>query len=189
MTTTADPYAAVVLTGGTGARLGGADKAALDLAGRPLLAWSLAALEQAAEVVVVGDPVATPRPVRFAREDPPGGGPVAGLLAGRDALTGGAELLVVLACDMPLVKAGTVDRLVAAAAGVDGAALVGPDGRRALAMALDLGRLDAVRPPDPHGMPLRHLLAPLDLVAVPSVDDEHRDVDTWDDLAELRGRL
>ncbi|MXG88986.1 NTP transferase domain-containing protein [Nocardioides flavescens] len=184
-----DPYAAVVLTGGTGARLGGADKATLELAGRPLLAWTLAALERATEVVVVGDHVATPRPVRFTREDPPGGGPVAGLLAGCDALTGHPELVVVLACDMPLVGPATVARLVTAAAGGDGAALVGLDGRRALAMALDLGRLDAVRPPDPHGMPLRRLLAPLDLTPVPSVGDEHRDVDTWDDLADLRQRL
>jgi len=186
--TAADPYAAVVLSGGTGARLGGADKATLDLAGRSLLDWALAALEEADEVVVVGDPVATSRPVRFVREDPPGGGPVAGLLAGRDALTSDASWLVVLACDMPRVGAATVERLRAAAPGHDGAALVGPDGRRALAMALDLARLDAVRPPDPHGTALRRLLAPLDLAPVPSLGDEHRDVDTWDDLAALRQR-
>jgi molybdopterin-guanine dinucleotide biosynthesis protein A len=179
-----------VLAGGTGARLGGADKASLDLSGRPLLDWVLDATDGAVEVVVVGDPAPTRRPVRFVREEPPGGGPAAGLLAGRDALTAPVGAVLVLACDMPRVDAATVARLRAAAAGRDGAALVGPDGRRALAMVLDLARLDAVRPTrgEAHGMALRRLLAPLDLVAVDAVGDEHRDVDTWVDLARLQER-
>ena len=35
------------------------------------------------------------------------------------------------------------------------------------------------------GMALRALLAPLDLTEVPTVGDEHRDVDTWEDLRDL----
>ena len=34
-------------------------------------------------------------------------------------------------------------------------------------------------------MALRALLAPLDLAEVPTVADEHRDVDTWEDLRDL----
>ena len=75
--------AAVILAGGTGARLGGADKAAIEYAGTTLLERALAAAAAAVEVVVVADPAPTSRPVTFAREDPAYGGPVAGLLAGR----------------------------------------------------------------------------------------------------------
>ncbi len=50
---------AVVVAAGRGTRLGAPDKALLPLAGRPMLAWSLDALEAAAEisevVVVAGD--------------------------------------------------------------------------------------------------------------------------------------
>src|SRR5690606_7523849 len=73
---------AVVLTGGTGARLGGADKASIEIGGLTLLERALDALLDVDDVVVVGEPVRTSRPVTFTREDPAGGGPAAGLLAG-----------------------------------------------------------------------------------------------------------
>ena len=74
-------YAAVVLSGGTGRRLGGTDKALLELDGATLLGRALAAVAGADEVVVVGPSAATAYPVGFVLEDPPGGGPAAGLLA------------------------------------------------------------------------------------------------------------
>ena len=77
-----------MLAGGAAARLDGADKASVELHGRTLLTWALDAVVDAAEVVVVGDPVPTHRPVTFTREDPRHGGPVAALLTGRDALLG-----------------------------------------------------------------------------------------------------
>ena len=57
-----------------------------------------------------------------------------------------------------------------AAEGHDGAVLVGPDGRRQLALVLDVARLDAVRPSleEQHGLALHRLLAPLDLAEVPA---------------------
>ena len=64
-------FAAVVLTGGSGTRLGGADKAALVHAGRTLLEHALAAVSEAAQTVVVGPPVEVSREVVFARESPP----------------------------------------------------------------------------------------------------------------------
>lgn len=182
------PYAAVVLAGGTAARLDGTDKAGVEYAGRTLLEHALAAAADAVETVVVGDPVPTSRPVTFTREDPAYGGPAAGLLAGRDALAATPALLLVLAVDMPLVRPGTVRRLVAAAAGHDGAFLTDPDGRRQLAGVLDVGALDRVRPDDTHGLPLHRLLAPLNLATVPPDDDEATDVDTWADLRDLRDR-
>jgi hypothetical protein len=88
---------------------------------------------------------------------------------------------------MQQVSAWTFRRLPEAAAGHDGAVLVGPDGRRQLAMVLDVARLDAVRPglEEQHGLPLHRLLAPLDLVEVAAEGREHRDVDTWADVRDL----
>jgi len=184
--------AAVVLAGGTASRLDGADKASVELDGRTLLEHALDAVVDADEVVaVMPESVPTSRPVTVTREDPAYGGPVAGLLAGTDALVAPADLVVVLAVDMPWVTPATVRRLREAAAGHDGAFLVDAQGRRQLAGVLDGPRLAAVSPTleDRHGMPLHRLLLPLDLVDVPARDRESRDVDTWADLRQGREEL
>ncbi len=184
---------AVILSGGTGSRMGGVDKAALTYAGASMLERALRAVAAADPVVVVGPahPLAHPAggELRFVREEPPLGGPAAALLAGRDSLGRVDGLMVVLAVDMPLVGPATVDRLVAAATGVDGAFLTDAEGRRQLAGVLRLAALDGVRPArgtEP-GLPLHRLLHDLELAAVPPVPDEGRDVDTWDDYAGLPG--
>ena len=79
-----------------------------------LLEHVLGALAEVPEVVVVGDEVVTSRPVTFVREDPAGGGPAAGLLAGLAGFPRPPRLVVVLAVDMPLVTTATVRRLVEA---------------------------------------------------------------------------
>jgi molybdopterin-guanine dinucleotide biosynthesis protein A len=179
------PYAAVILAGGTAVRMDGADKAGIEYAGRTLLERALLAVADAAEVVVVGEQVPTSRPVTFVREDPPLGGPAAGLLAGVAALAHQPRGLFVLAVDMPFVTAETLRRLVAAAAGHDGAFLVDADGRRQLAGVLDPAAVARARPDDPHGLPLHRLLQTFDLAAVAADGDEARDVDTWTDLRDL----
>ena len=63
-------WSAVVLAGGTAARLDGVDKAGVEIGGRTLLEHVLAALAGAAEVVVVGESVPTSVPVTFTRESP-----------------------------------------------------------------------------------------------------------------------
>ena len=180
-------FSAVLLAGGRGARLGGADKASVEYLGRTLLEHALDALVDAAEIVVVGDPVPTTRPVTFTRESPRYGGPVAALLTGRDALLRTPVTLGVLAVDMPLVGHDTFRRLRAAAAGHDGAFLADPGGRRQLAGVLDVARLDGVRPDleGQHAMALHALLADLDLATVAPIGDEARDIDTWTDLRDL----
>jgi molybdopterin-guanine dinucleotide biosynthesis protein A len=168
-------FCAVILAGGRAARLGGADKASMEVDGRTLLAHALDAVIDAAEVVVVGEPVPTERPVTFTLESPRYGGPAAALLA-------------VLAVDMPYLRADTFRRLLAAGADGDGAVLIDPSGRRQLALVVNTARLDAVRPglEGQHDLPLHRLLEALDLVEVPSTGTEHRDVDTWEDLRDLR---
>ncbi len=186
--------AAVVLVGGTGVRLGGRDKASLELAGSTLLEHALAATAEADEVVVVGPHRQTSRPVGWTREEPPGGGPAAGLLAGIDALTQAPDVVCVLAVDMPRFTAGTLTRLVdvlLAAPDADAACLVDEDGREQwLAGVYRHPALAAVRPGDrhaEHGLSTRRLLRPLRILAVRAVADEARDVDTWTDLRRLRG--
>ena len=136
-------FSAVVLAGGTAARMGGADKAGIELGGRTLLQHALDAVVDAVEVVVVGDPVPTDLPATFVREDPAYGGPAAALLTGLGALLEEASTVVVLAVDMPRVTPHTLRRLRLATAGHDGSALVDATGRRQLAMALDVGALRA----------------------------------------------
>ncbi len=179
---------AVILSGGTAARLSGADKASIEIHGRTLLEYALDAVMDAGEVVVVGDWVPTNRPVTFAREDPPLGGPAAAVLAGLDAFIAPPRQLVVLAVDMPLVTLDTIARLRDAAALRDGAVLVDGSGRRSLAYVLDTEVLQAKRPAygDEFGMSLRALFGGLDLAAVPAVAGETRDVDTFEDLRDLR---
>lgn len=177
-------YAAVVLTGGAGERLGGVDKAAVVVAGGTLLERALEAAYEASEVVVVGHPVAVPEGVRVVREEPAGGGPAAGLLAGSAVVT--APRVVTWAVDMPFVDSATVRRLLAAAgepAAGDGAVLVDEHGRRQLCLAVRRDALDRVRPVDAHGVGLFAMLAGLELVEVPAVADEALDVDTAADLA------
>ncbi len=179
-----------MLTGGTAARMGGADKAALEVGGVTLLERALAATAAAHEVVVVGEEVPTSRTVTWTREQPPGGGPAAGLLAGLDALPQRPELLAVLAVDMPRVSAATFARLAdAVGEDADGALLVDAEGRRQLLCGVyRSAALQRARPPvraDEHGLPVRRLLAPLRLVEVPALAGEASDVDTWEDLRSL----
>ncbi|MEU7317258.1 DUF6457 domain-containing protein [Streptomyces sp. NPDC007083] len=87
------PYAALVLAGGGARRLGGADKPAVTVGGRPLLDRVLAACGDATATVVVGPRRPTCRPVLWAREEPPGGGPLAALQAGLDALAAAPDAL------------------------------------------------------------------------------------------------
>lgn len=203
--------AAVVLSGGGGARLGGAAKHALELDGRTLLERVLAAVAPMVEdVVVVGPEVPTTRPVLFTREDPAGGGPAAGLVEGVETLRRLRGTLpdrvVALAVDMPLVTPRTIERLLAAldassadagtaatAGGPDGALLVDTDGRRQpLCAVYRAAPLLAAVPPgraSAYGLPMRRLVFGLRLVEVPAERDEAADVDTWEDLRRLQAKV
>ena len=194
MTTNPDPdaFGAVILSGGTGRRLGLIDKSALIVGGRTLLERAIGSVLGAEQIVVVGPapaaalpiPAGGP-PIRFTLEAPVGGGPAAGLLAGRDAMESRVTRTVVLAVDMPGVNSATIDRLLAAHLDPrDGAFLHGPDGRRQLAGVVSTKALDRVRPPagQTSGLPMHRLLDLLDLAVVAAVGAEGLDIDTWADL-------
>ncbi|MEU4209779.1 NTP transferase domain-containing protein [Streptomyces sp. NPDC026206] len=118
-------YEAVVLAGGAARRLGGADKPAVRVGGRPLLDRVLGACPDAGRTVVVGPRRPTVRPVTWAREEPPGGGPLAALAAGLRHVR--ADRVLVLSADLPFLGPETVRALLAGlddgggVGGVDGA--------------------------------------------------------------------
>ncbi len=97
-------FDAIVLAGGRASRLGGTPKPGLLLDDRPLLAHALDAVRDAEAVAVVGpEDLDVPAGVRLTREEPPFGGPVAGIDAGLHALDrpGAPSVVVLLAVDVP----------------------------------------------------------------------------------------
>ncbi|MFK8912770.1 molybdenum cofactor guanylyltransferase, partial [Streptomyces sp. YS-3] len=123
------PYDAIVLAGGAARRLGGADKPGVLVGGRALLDRVLAACAGAGTTVVVGEPRTTTRPVRWTREEPAGGGPLAALDAGLRQTT--APLVLALSADLPFLGAPTVTALLDAlvAGGHEGVLCVDDGGR------------------------------------------------------------
>lgn len=175
-------FDAVVLAGGAGRRLGGADKPALPVGGVPLLERVLDAVSGAEQVVVVGPERPTGRPVRWTREQPPGGGPAAAVAAGLALV--GAPLAVVLAADLPLLDRPTVTALLRAVRG-DGALLVDDDGQeqllagawRTASLTAAVARLSPVA-----GLSVRRLLAGLSRTPVVPEGPVWLDCDTADDV-------
>ncbi|PYC68836.1 bifunctional protein IspD/ispF [Micromonospora arborensis] len=105
-------YAAVVLAGGSARRMGGVDKPALPVGGRPMRDRVLAAVTDATPRVLVGTADAVPAGVRVVREDPPGGGPVAAAAAGLALLDSDATLVALLAADLPLLTRAAIGSLL-----------------------------------------------------------------------------
>jgi molybdopterin-guanine dinucleotide biosynthesis protein A len=190
--------AVVVLAGGGARRWGGQNKTAALLGGRSVLehavAGARAGVAPAATVVVAGPQQAGPAGVEWVREDPPGGGPVAGLAAAVAVLAVPVEVVVVVAGDAPF--GGTaVPRLINGLLGdpdADAAVGVDPDGRRqpllaAYRLAALLRSLAAVG--DPAGAPLRAVLAGLAVAEVPVTEREALDLDTPELLGRARALI
>ena len=227
------PVDLIVLAGGRGSRLGGVLKPAVEVAGRTLLSRVLDARPVARHAVVVGPPAAQPAaappatapaapaaltPLIWALEDPPFGGPVAGLAAGLAALDAHAALetnaphetgiddpeppagwLLVLACDLPW-GADAARLLVAAASALeklddrqDGVHLVDSSGHAQ--WLAGIYRAPALRAAVARlgdrvdGASMRQLLAGLQLEGLRDDYGAGVDVDTWQDVQSSTVRL
>ncbi|MFK0101221.1 NTP transferase domain-containing protein [Streptomyces sp. NPDC091040] len=189
-------YDAIVLAGGAAKRLGGADKPAVRVGGRPLLDRVLAACPDAGTTVVVGDRRPTARAVTWAREVPPGGGPLAALGAGVRHTS--AERVLVLSADLPFLGADTVAALLAASGreGVEGALCSDEGGRDQPLVAVYRGEplrrelaCLAVEHGGLGGLPLRLLTQELTLCRVAAGPLASFDCDTWEDIASARARI
>lgn len=129
--------AAVVLAGGGGRRLGGADKALIDLAGRPLLAHVLARLSPQVDRIVLS---ANGDPARFAAFGLPvvsdaaaDRGPLAGIAAAAAFCTNrwpDVCYLLSVPVDLPLLPSDLLARLHAAAERAGGCAASASAGGR-----------------------------------------------------------
>ncbi|WP_406303975.1 molybdenum cofactor guanylyltransferase [Streptomyces sp. NBC_00885] len=189
-------YDAIVLAGGAAKRLGGADKPAVRVGGRALLDRVLGVCRDAGRTVVVGGRRATARPVVWAREEPPGGGPLAALDAGVRQVEAGAVL--VLSADLPFLGERTVRQLIGTlgTSGREAALLTDAGGRdqplvaayrteplrRELALlATEYGSLT--------GLPLRLLTQELDLARIDAEPLASFDCDTWEDISAARARI
>ena len=182
-------FDAVILAGGRGERLGGADKAAVVIDGVTLLERVVTAAGDADRVVCVGPERDTSRPVRWTREQPPGGGPVAALAAGFELVE--EPIVVVLAVDLPFVTPDVVTSLVdrlgdaVSALAADSAGIHQPLLAAYRTEALR-GRLRSLG--DPGGASMKSLVAGLDHVTIPA-PDATQDVDTQADLERVRAKL
>ena len=192
----------VVLAGGRATRLDGQDKAALVVGGSSLLDRLLAQVgpgapgELGGRVVVVGR---TPVPAGVLRtvEDPPGGGPVAGVVAGLDLLDRASshQWVAVAAVDQPEAgralaplrqELAVVPRAVQAVrpwgSGFEEQWLLACYRREALREALrSLPQVDGAR--------MRDVAAALRWMLVLSPADHLGDLDTWADKEAWERRL
>lgn len=124
----------IILAGGAGRRMGGADKALLPLWGRPLVAHVIDRFAPQVEGLAIS---ANGDPARFARfglpvlADEAPLGPLSGILAGlRHAVARGATALVSVPCDSPFLPGDLVPQLcLAAETAPSGVALVQAGGR------------------------------------------------------------
>lgn len=186
---------AIVLCGGESRRFG-ADKTAADLDGRTVLDNLLDSLPPDWHVTCVGEERPTTRQVTWAREKPPGGGPLAGVAA---ALAGAThDVAVILGGDMPFAgptAAHLVEQLVdfgvlSSPGPLDAVAAHDAHGRiQPLLLAAPTATLRKAIPEPAHGIPLMRLLDGLRVASVDPSPGADLDVDTPEDLSVARRRL
>lgn len=176
--------------------MGGVDKARLKVADERLLDRALAAAPRARQAVVVG-PADEPGAdgIDYTMEDPPGGGPAAGVAAGLAQLGTPAPWVLVLAVDQPRAGGAVtsiVDRLAHLPGGVDAVCHRDSSGHpqwllaayRTAALRRALAALDST-----HGVAMRRAVAPLCFEYLFGDSDYLGDIDTWEDHARWEARL
>ena len=189
--------AAIVVGGGGGERLGGVSKPDLTLGGVRLIDRVCGVLTEACAVgcvAVVPPSVRVPDGVARTLEDPPGGGPLAGIDAGLRALGVGDDVLVVVvSVDAPGVGAFLPALLEPALReGVEGRIVRGGDPEpfdqylmgvyRAASLRRAIDEAVAVYG-SVRGVGVRRVLRALDVERVSVGADVCRDIDTPEDVA------
>jgi molybdopterin-guanine dinucleotide biosynthesis protein A len=179
-------FDAIVLAGGSARRMAGADKPFVDVGGRPLIDYALAAVRAAGQIIVVGPRRSGISGVLWCREQPAGGGPVAAVAAGVELVN--ADVVVVLAADQPDI--GPAVPVLVNALGENDLALLQADGRlnylaaawRTSALQARLAHLETTE-----GASMRLLVDGARMVEVPDDQGWSVDCDTWADIERARG--
>ncbi len=200
----------IILAGGTAKRLGGVSKPDVVVGGQRLIDRALAevaTVAPGAPIAVVAPPnVEVPTGIVRVLEDPPLGGPLAGVAAGFSALRAFATyrpdaFIAVLTCDAPLAPR-LYPQLVGAASSPqdDGGQLVGGaipvlQNENGEAQAQYLhglyrgGALEQLLAGSVRDTSVRSVFRQLRLATVTDVERVGMDVDTWEDAAALEQRL
>lgn len=200
------PVDLVVLAGGQGRRLGGRNKAALEIGGRSLLYRLLTGVDLGGQLVLVqpepesgrlpGEAARAGR-VRRTLEDPPDGGPVAGIAAGLDALPRGSSVswVAVVAVDQPQAAqalAALADELRQVPDTAEAVSHVDATGHRQWLLAVyrrsALERALAALP-DVRDTSVRRLVSDLRWHEVERGAEHLGDVDTWEDVEAWARRV
>ncbi len=189
----ASAWSAIVLTGGTGRRLGGRSKADLPVDGVAAFDRLISSLPHDVDLFVAGPERPAPAGIRFRQESPPHGGPVAGIAATLDEVT--TPVVAILATDVPWAGP-LVRRLVSLMdeSDVDAVIPVSPDGRRQLlcsAWRTPALRQALLKLGDPRDRAVRDLLAHVSVLDVPLTPAEMPDaldIDTPADLERAQRR-
>ncbi|MGJ6980498.1 molybdenum cofactor guanylyltransferase [Aestuariimicrobium soli] len=190
--------AAIILAGGTSERMG-TDKLALEIAGQTLLDRAVAAASSVAKTIVVAGtprPLGTPEPVTFVLENPPLGGPLAGIAAALASLPAEVDEVLVLAGDLAhpdevVALLTESPRPSTTTEGRDGLALVDDESfvqylaacYRRTALAAAIGS-----PDDARDRGVRRVLHTLDLATIPAPTSAVADLDTPDQARDAGAR-
>ncbi|VEI13169.1 molybdenum cofactor guanylyltransferase [Trueperella bialowiezensis] len=185
--------AIIILGGGTGARLGGVSKPEFRAGGRRLIDILFDQLGETGfagrRVLVAPRSVEVPPGVLVTLEDPPHGGPVAGIGAGLTALhdIDDAALIALATCDAP-VAVRLLPELATAIGVHDGAVPVNPEGWPLYTHGVY--RAGALRTLDyPRNASVRAVLSVLDLTYVEDTAGHCIDVDEPADVPVLLRHL
>jgi len=177
-------FDAIIVAGPASVRLGGADKAMIDVGGRTLLQRALSHVATAQRTVVVGPPRDVD--VVWCEERPAGGGPVAAFAAGLAHTS--ADRVVLLAVDLPFAGPA-IDAVLSTNA--DLAVLADASGRlnylcSAWHRKFAEGRLAALG--DLAGASMRALLGDSSVTVVEDQGGWSHDCDTWEAIEAARSR-
>ena len=179
----------IILAGGRGSRLGGEDKAGLELGGRRLVDRAVAAGRAAGgRVLVIGPEHAGANADLVLREQPEFAGPLAALAAGLEHVA--SEQVLVLSCDL-VHPEKVASALLAARSGPDGVVLADEDGREQWLSAryCTAALRDACARIDVVNAPVRRALQHLVVATAAISNNDSADIDTPQALETARAQF